>query len=253
MHAHTHIGDCVWNLTPADCIFLRMNHMSYLILSLLIPVLQNHKEFPSRDIATAPRSCPLQEIPFQRALIQKYQSPVNELIRLARNPFQYFESPKKRITPTGVIFQARMVFCAHSSLPRSADPTQRVHPPKHSIKDMQMYTWPQAEQSLETGWSVNTNQFPANSLLGQPGPRGAPIHEHAKSLGQEEKPLNSAPAPLLFSTFDTSVFKPHLSQTNRGPLNSRVFMQSTSLMCLPCSSNRVRLVHSLVHLNVVWA
>lgn len=40
----------------------------------------------------------------------------------------------------GPTFYPWAIFCIQRGLPRSADPTQHVHPPKRSIKGLQMYS-----------------------------------------------------------------------------------------------------------------
>lgn len=97
-----------------------------------------------------------------------------------------------------------------------------------------------------------------SSLLSIPAmncihPRACKISAPTPHTHTHTQTALAPPTRPLLSTFDTSVFKPHLSLGNRGPLNGLVFIHSTSLMYLPCSSNRVSLVHSLVHLNVVCA
>lgn len=120
----------------------------------------------------------------------------------------------------------------------SCPQTQHVNQPKLSIKDMQIYTLPQAKQFLlHEGPQTTTNILPI--ALCHPG------HEAHHSTGMYNLWVRPNIKILLFffPTFDASVFKPHLSLENRDPLNNLFFMlfiQGTWLMYLPCSSNRVK-------------
>lgn len=83
-------------------------------------------------------------ISFQQVLIQKYQSLVYQFIRSAVKESAVISHI------WGIIVHPWEVFCVQSGLSRSADPTQRVHPPNHSFKDMQMYT--RLRQSRVSDW-----------------------------------------------------------------------------------------------------
>lgn len=105
--------------------------------------------------------------------------------------------------------------------------TQHVNRPQRSIKDMQMYTSPRAKLLLlREGLQTTTNILPI--ALCHPG------HEAHHSTGMYNLWVRPNIKILLFflSTFDASVFEPHLSLGNRDPLNNPFFMlfiQSTWL------------------------
>lgn len=121
-------------------------------------------------------------------------------------------------------------------------PPKHVNQPKHSITDMRMYTSPQAKQFLlHEGLQTTTNILPIAFCQA-----GHEVHHYTGMYNLWVRNKHQNP-PFFLPTFDTSVFKPHLSLENRDPLNSPFFMlfiQSTWLMYLPCSSNRVSLIHS---------
>lgn len=85
---------------------------------------------------------------------------------------------------------------------------------KHSIKDMQMYALPQAEQFLShEGLQTTTNILPIAYVT--------QAMKHITPWACIISGSNQTSKSFFFpSTFDDSVFKPHLSLENRDPLNN---------------------------------
>lgn len=96
-----------------------------------------------------------------------------------------------------------------------------------------MYTLPQAKQLLFSERMQTTTGILPIALC-HPGHE---VHHSTSVRNNHQKSFF-----FFLPTFDASLFKPHLSLENRDPLNNPFFMlfiQSTWLMYLPCSSNEV--------------